>query len=183
LSVIDQRVSALEDTSTSIVSTQGSSATASDHERRIAALEAQIYALQLQAAQAPASRGPQIDYPHQSLSSPHQASFGTNPSYGLTSPANGHSLPPFQQNANISTHSRYNPNSNLKHEVDSQGGGSYATDSGLGDYPQQPATKRWKGDEVGSLSGHRPEESFSDRPDFIQRGVVSEEEAAMCFDS
>jgi hypothetical protein len=37
---------------------------------------------------------------------------------------------------------------------------------------EYPATKRWKGDD-----------RTDERPDFISRGVVTEEEAAMCFDS
>ncbi|GAA5996578.1 hypothetical protein JCM5350_003451 [Sporobolomyces pararoseus] len=183
LSVIDSRISVLEENSNSSVARQSTEATTSDHERRIAALEAQIYALQLQAAQAPASRPTQLDFPHHQ-----QTSFGNN-SFGLASPSNGHSLPPFQPGSNMSLHNRYNSGSSLKHEVDSSGGGgaaSYATDSGLGEYP---SAKRWKGDVSGGgggagiLSANRPEESFCDRPDFISRGVVTEEEAAMCYDS
>lgn len=182
--MIDSRISVLEESSNSSVARQSTEATTSDHERRIAALEAQIYALQLQAAQAPASRPTQLDFPHHQ-----QTSFGNN-SFGLASPSNGHSLPPFQPGSNMSLHNRYNSGSSLKHDVDSSGGGgaaSYATDSGLGEYP---SAKRWKGDVSGGggggagiLSANRPEESFCDRPDFISRGVVTEEEAAMCYDS
>jgi hypothetical protein len=148
-------------------------ASTSDHERRIAALEAQLYALQMQANQAPTSRQGQLDFPQPTLQhSPHQSTFNQS-SFGLASPANGHTVPPFQPASHGSLHSRYNSASSLKHEVDSQGG--YATD-GMTEYS---ATKRWKGDERADR-GHG---QFAERPDFISRGVVTEEEAAMCFDS
>lgn len=180
--MIDQRISTLEEENASSSLARGD--TTSNHERRIAALEAQIYALQLGASQAPAvlRQTPQIDFPHQPLSSPQHSSFGNPPTnFGLTSPSNGHSLPPFQQGGNSTSHNRYGSSSSLKHEVDSQGGGGDYNTEAMSDYTHQPpAAKRWKGDEGGM---NRPGQSFSQRPDFISRGVVTEEEAAMCYDS
>lgn len=183
MSAFDQRVTALEDNSTLVRSPRDSTSNAStvDHERRIAALEAQIYALQLQAANPPPppqhQRHAQIEYHQPSMhthnphSSPQQNSFA-NSAYGLPSPANVHSMPSFVGGSN-SLHSRYDSTSSLKHEGEPQGG--YAND-GMG---EMPSTKRWKGDEKTG----RPAGNLTDGPDFISRGVVTEEEAAMCFDS
>jgi len=81
-------------------------------------------------------------------------------------------MPSFVGGSN-SLHSRYDSTSSLKHEAESQGG---YTNDGMGEIP---AAKRWKGDE----KSNRPTGNLSDGPDFISRGVVTEEEAAMCFDS
>ncbi|GAA5937645.1 Zn(II)2Cys6 transcription factor domain-containing protein [Sporobolomyces koalae] len=185
LSAMDQRVSLLEENGSSLVhspadSNRGSGTTTADHERRIAALEAQIYALQLQTAQAPPPRQAQLDYSQSPLNplsasvplpSPQQHTYGIS-GYRTDSPGNA-SFPLPGSNSG-QAHARYASNSSLKHESDSQSGGY--THDGMSDYS---SAKRWKGDERTPRSGN----PYQDEPDFISRGVVTEEEAAMCYDS
>ncbi|GAA6004219.1 hypothetical protein JCM10207_002488 [Rhodosporidiobolus poonsookiae] len=137
-----------------------SAATLSEHERRIAALEQQLYALQLQAARtAHAPVQPPSLYPAASTST------GTNPGPDAYGFATGGSLGRFDEPTT----------STLKHEAD--GGDDLNGSAGAGaDAADDHREKRWKGDPLASgLS--------SAEPDFISRGVVTEEEALMCFES
>ncbi|GAA5876989.1 hypothetical protein JCM1840_007091 [Sporobolomyces johnsonii] len=176
LSQFEQRVATLEETSAMSRTTtamqpaqqqQQESPLTADHERRIAALETALYALQLSAASQPRMQTvppqkQQLDYTqHQHGISPTPMSstqqYGQPaPSYGLHSPAPF--IPPGLPG------SRYDsPAASLKHEGD--GSSNLVGD----DQAARHRDKRWRG-EAGE-------------PDFIARGVVSEEEATLCFES
>lgn len=154
-SQFEQRLSSLEqETSSSraLVPSNGSSAPSSssispqivtDHDRRIATLEAQLYALQLtvQRLQLAASQP-----------APQQGMYGAPPQQQQA-------FPTFPGPAN--------------------GGGAYAGglkhEASDGDLHRG---KRWKGDLQGTIA-----EPGTEEKDFIARGLVSEEEAQMCFES
>ncbi|CEQ40126.1 SPOSA6832_01712, partial [Sporobolomyces salmonicolor] len=152
---------------------QESSLTA-DHERRIAALEAALYALQLSAASQPRTETVQPQK-QQFDHSQHQHGISTpmtsTQQYGHPSPSYGtHSPAPFIPPGLPG--SRYDfSTTSLKHESD---GSSNLMGDGRSnlmgdDQAARHRDKRWRG-EAGE-------------PDFIARGVVSEEEASLCFES
>ncbi|BGP09768.1 hypothetical protein JCM10049v2_005641 [Rhodotorula toruloides] len=150
-SQFEQRLASLEqETSSSraLVPSNGSSAPSSssispqivtDHDRRIATLEAQLYALQLtvQRQQLAQNQQPQQQGMY---GAPQQQAFPTFPANGTGGYGGG-----------------------LKHE---------ASDGDL------HRGKRWKGDLQGTIA-----EPGTEEKDFIARGLVSEEEAQMCFES
>ncbi|GEM10184.1 microtubule-associated protein [Rhodotorula toruloides] len=156
-SQFEQRLASLEqETSSSralVPTNNGSSSTPSsssispqivtDHDRRIATLEAQLYALQLTVQRQQLAGGQQ---PRQSAQGMHDAQQQQQPAFP-TFPANGGGA--------------YGPA--LKHE---------ASDGDL------HRGKRWKGDLQGTIA-----EPGTEDKDFIARGLVSDEEAQMCFES
>ncbi|GAA5877477.1 hypothetical protein JCM8547_001085 [Rhodosporidiobolus lusitaniae] len=221
LSQFEQRILSLEEASTSqalVVRQQQqqqqqqhnslvSAAAISDHERRLAALEAQLYALQLTVSrqQLPQpSQQPQQQYQQQQ-----QQNQQNLPSM-FSSPSNGPGLQALDQfgyatDGASSMPAPYAPSGAasaspaLKHEPDlaSVDGGDAAGAGGLGQDGHRE--KRWKGDSLaasslgGAVGGGMAPLSASlggggtggtgGEADFIARGVISEEEAVMCFDS
>lgn len=137
----------------------------SGHERRIAALEQQLYALQLQVARSQPPT-PQQATPY---SAGYSVQHGGMPGYP---PHNAEYDSPGLPAAPLPSHlggtSEYS--SPAKHESDSAGGPSRLKE-GDGDEPDTHRGKRWKG------------EPGSGEPDFIAGGLVTEEEATMCFES
>lgn len=185
----------LEDTaanSQALVAGNGSAAsvapqTITDHERRIAALEAQLYNLQITMARQvqipPQQQQPQ---PHPSAYGPgpsnpagieyhaqHQQQQSHNPYGGPSNPyASSYSHPSLASPAPAS-HARYDSPSGagsgtLKHESDRSNSAASMQTGAAASSGDSHREKRWKGEGEG---------------DFIARGLVSEEEAALCFDS
>ncbi|GAA5955979.1 hypothetical protein JCM10213_006525, partial [Rhodosporidiobolus nylandii] len=185
---VEQRISTLEETSSSSLSLVRqqqqqsiSPALISDHERRIAQLEAQLYALQL----ATARQASQVQIP---------------PVY--SSPSGGHGPQALEQSGSAGAGyaaaaafaAPYPPSSATSvgaagHFVSDVPSGS-GSGAGIKHDPEGvdgPAgfdahrEKRWKGDPLLATPASGASASFE--PDFIARGVVSEEEAQMCFES
>ncbi|GAA5886798.1 hypothetical protein JCM6882_005895 [Rhodosporidiobolus microsporus] len=201
LNQVEQRVSSLEESSSSslaLVTRQqhqqngsvASAAAVSDHERRIAALEAQLYALQL-AASRPPPPPLQQQQPPQGLpsmfSSPsvaHGMSAFDSSGGGAAAGGGGYgySAPnPYAGGAPSSA------SGSLKHEPDtaSLDGGADGT-AGAAGGADAHREKRWKGDPLlptTGLGGNIGASAGVEEPDFIARGMVTEEEAAMCFNS
>ncbi|GAA5935563.1 hypothetical protein JCM3775_003352 [Rhodotorula graminis] len=206
LGQVEHRIELLEDTaahSTSLVSGNGSAPTVSpetvtDHERRLAALEAQLYSLQITMAR-------QVQIPQQQQHQPHPM-YGPGPSshpaleysapptahqqphsYGSSNGAGGsHPYPSSSYHPSLASsappsHARFDSPTMPKHEPDRShssasarlgSGGSGSGAGGAAASSDAHREKRWKGESAGAGEG-----------DFIARGLVSEEEAALCFDS
>lgn len=187
----------LEDTaanSQALVAGNGSPAsvapqTITDHERRIAALEAQLYNLQITMArqvQIPPQQPPPQAHPSAYGPGPsnyagieyhtqHQQQQSHNPYGGPSNPyASSYSHPSLASSAPAS-HARYDSPSGggggggtLKHESDRSNSAASMQTGAAASSGDSHREKRWKGEGEG---------------DFIARGLVSEEEAALCFDS
>lgn len=202
LGQVEHRLELLEDTaahSTSLVSGNGSAPpvspqTVTDHERRLAALEAQLYNLQITMAR-------QVQIPPQQHQPPHSM-YGSGPSshaaleypqqqqqhvYGSSNGAGGsHPYPSSYSHPSLASsappsHARFDSPTMPKHELDRShssasarlgSGGSGSGAGGAAASSDAHREKRWKGESAGAGEG-----------DFIARGLVSEEEAALCFDS
>ncbi|GAA6031363.1 hypothetical protein JCM8097_005624 [Rhodosporidiobolus ruineniae] len=214
LNQVEQRVTSLEDVSasaTAVVARQqhsgppASQASVADHERRIAALEAQLYALQLAAARAqapplPAQQQQQQQQQQQPLppmfSSPSSGpglqsldALGVPPpSAGATSVYGTQAFPGAAQQpvpaGQVGAYSA-SPALPMKHEASPSvgldagaNGGSVGGEGGAEGHRE----KRWKGEPLGT-DGLGGGGLATGEPDFIARGVISEEEAQMCFDS
>lgn len=217
---VEQRLGALEETtahSHALVTRQhaqsnGSAiqaAQVSDHERRIAQLEAQLYALQLAAARQPPPLQQQQMAPMYSQPGLDQGQQLPSLSSSTTVGPYGYSAPSLQHQQQQQLSSPYTPggagglplpagtpqpqqqqqdrfdslNPSVKHEADGNASFGAEGNASNGDEAEQHREKRWKGDPLaasGQLPGVGP---ASGEPDFISRGVVSEEEAIMCFES
>ncbi|GAA5851664.1 hypothetical protein JCM9279_002537 [Rhodotorula babjevae] len=209
LGQVEHRLELLEDTaahSTSLVSGNGSAPpvspqTVTDHERRLAALEAQLYNLQITMArqvQIPPQQhqphsmygpGPSshaaLEYPQQQQQSQPSHVYGSTNGAGGSHPyPSSYSHPSLASSAPAS-HARFDSPTVPKHEPDRShssasartgGGSGSGSGSGAGGGGATSSDahreKRWKGESAGAGEG-----------DFIARGLVSEEEAALCFDS
>ncbi|GAA5838796.1 hypothetical protein JCM11251_006741 [Rhodosporidiobolus azoricus] len=203
LSQFEQRLSSLEETSSSslaLVTRQqqqqqqqngslaspATTAAVSDHERRIAALESQLYALQLAVSRPPppvaAVQPAPANLPSMFSSSPHLGQglpgFDTNGSYAYSTAPNPYAAVAAAPST-VSTHS-------LKHEPDTgslDGGSGGMGGAAGGEELAGHREKRWKGDPLLPLGGSMGASAGVAEPDFIARGMVTEEEAAMCFNS
>jgi hypothetical protein len=179
LNQVEQRLSSLEDTSSNSQALirqqqqqQGSAllnnSLMSDHERRIAALESQLYALQLAASRPPPL--PSQDPPQGSLPTIY------------SSPSNGPGLQPLNA---ITGSFSYNTSgdSGLINHYDAASSGT-AVLKHEGDGADEHREKRFKAEPLPPLGGVLgvPVNGTME-PDFITRGVITEEEATMCFES
>ncbi|BGP41813.1 hypothetical protein JCM10449v2_005804 [Rhodotorula kratochvilovae] len=194
LGQVEHRLASLEDATANghaLVATNGappsvSPHTITDHERRLAALEAQLYQMQITMARQvhlppqqphpsmyPPAHGA-VDYaaPQHAQQQHHQQAYGAYPAmYGQPSGLAGAAAPmPPQQQAPQGRFS--SPSSALKHEPDRSSSAASGRTGAAASTADSHRGKRWKGDDVNPADG-----------DFIARGLVTEEEAALCFES
>lgn len=149
------------------------------HERRIAALEQQLYSLQLAVARSNHAQPAQPSPTMGSSSGPYSSGYGVHhhaggmPGYPPhPSEYDSPGMPPgVGMQAPGPPHDAFS--TRAKHEADRMNGAEGLKSEGMGMDGGEDSHrgKRWKG------------EPGYGEPDFITRGLVSEEEAAMCFES
>lgn len=182
LSQVEERLSTLEVSSSqsqSLVQQQQQQSNAllnnslmSDHERRIAALEAQLYALQL-AASRPQPLPPQQSPP------------GALPTT-YSSSSNGQGMQPLgtingaYDYGNPGGSNLYDPATSAPQSLKHEGDGSELERTSR----EHHREKRFKGEPLPAIGGvlGMPVDCGVEA-DFISRGVITEEEATMCFES
>ncbi|GAA5992211.1 hypothetical protein JCM11641_001016 [Rhodosporidiobolus odoratus] len=182
LSGLDARLSNLEHTTSSSLTVRqpqppqvspALQSNVADHERRIAALEAQLYALQVSVSRP---QQPQQFQQHQLP--PHQQQPPKPAIFSSSGGGNG------MQHIDMTTDSPYSDAAGSSAgpgrapaTAGSTGGAGVKHEDG--DFSGGRESKRWKGDPL-LVSSHT---AAGGEEDFIARGLVSEEEAAMCFES